>query len=113
MLWKAGHDGIFIYHVVSDRAVFSSLDRFVRQRLEGYYTQGLGPALGEERFHLQLMDWSLGTACCCHDVHNNLKWALAPYGKEQKKASCKRDMPTLSRAAPLPLQNHLRKKKIT
>ena len=100
LLWKAGHDGIFIYHVVSDRAVFSSLDRFVRQRLEGYYTQGLGPALGEERFHLQLMDWSLGTACCCHDVHNSLKWALAPYGKEQKKASCKRDICRLCHAPP-------------
>ena len=69
--------------MVSDRAVFSSLDRFARQRLEGYYTQGLRPALGEERFHLQLMDWSLGTACCCHDVHNSLKWALAPYGSPQ------------------------------
>lgn len=77
ILRKAGHVGICISHVCADRALFSSLDRMFSQRLSAYYRPGVGPDLGEERFMLELTDWSVGTGCCAHDMQNALKWALA------------------------------------
>ena len=102
------HDGIFVYLVVSDREVFSSLDRFVQQRLEGHTRRVWGQPW--EKSDSICNSWTGCSELLVVVTTNNLKWALAPYGKEQKNVSCKRDMLTLSRAAPLPLQNHLRKK---
>ena len=28
---------------------------------------------------LELCDWCIGTACCLHDGHNAIKWAMAPF----------------------------------
>jgi hypothetical protein len=76
-LRTAGHTGICLQHVCADRALFSSLDRMSRQRLQAYYTPGVGPELGEHRTLQELTDWPLGTGCCAHDMQNALKWALA------------------------------------
>lgn len=83
LLRKAGHDGICVQHVCADRALFSPLERLLRQRVEAYYSAGIGPDLGEGRRLLALTDWVVGTGCCAHDVQNSLKWALGGVASPQ------------------------------
>ena len=78
MLRHHGHRGITVFHFVSDRAVFSSLDRMLRQRRKAYYTEGLGPELDDESCMLELTDLYVSTGCAAHDVQNSLKWSLGP-----------------------------------
>jgi hypothetical protein len=77
LLRKAGHAGICLQHSCSDRALFSSLDRMLRQRVSAYYTPGVGPALGDQAELLELTDWVLGCGCAAHDVHNAMKWSVS------------------------------------
>jgi hypothetical protein len=74
---KSGHKGIVVQHFCADRAIFTALDRRLRQRSQAFYTEGLGPDLGDERLMLELTDWSVSTGCVCHDAHNALKWGLS------------------------------------
>jgi hypothetical protein len=83
LLRKAGHQGISIQHVCADRALFSPLERMLRQRVEAYYQEGLGPDLGEGSELLCLTDWVVGTGCCAHDMQNALKWSLCSAGSPQ------------------------------
>lgn len=78
MLQTLGHKGISISHYCFDRALFSSLDRTMRQRhllfhevsSQGEDSMG-GRILGE------LTDWVVSTPCANHDAQNGLKWGLA------------------------------------
>ena len=83
LLRKAGHKGICLHHHSFDRAQFTALDRAFRQRHKAYYTEGLGPDLGEEKTLAELTDWIVGTGCCCHDIQNAMKWALSASGPVQ------------------------------
>jgi hypothetical protein len=76
---KAGHRGICVQHTCADRAMFSTLDRKLRQRNQAYYTEGMGPDLGDDAVLLELTDWVVSTGCVCHDCHNGLKWGLSKY----------------------------------
>lgn len=77
LLRRTGHRGISVQHHAADRAAFDAIDRCFRQRHQAYYTPRLGPDLGEEAPLLELTDWILSTACCCHDLQNALKWSLS------------------------------------
>lgn len=77
LLRTIGFEGVAVSHYVFDRAVYSPLARLARQRHALFYEVHYGE---EERVGhpalLELKDWVLATGCCCHDIHNALKWGL-------------------------------------
>jgi len=76
---KVGHKGTIVQHFCADRAIFTALDRKLRQRSEAYYAEGAGPELGADGLLLQLADWAVGIGCACHDAQNTFKWSLRKY----------------------------------
>ena len=80
LLPHTGHLGTCIFHLAADRAVQTPLQRMLHQRLEGFYTEGLGPQLGEEGPLLHLTGWFITTPCSLHDIQNSLKWAMSSSG---------------------------------
>ena len=79
LLRKAGAEGICIQDFCSDRVVFGALGRVLRQHHQAFYSAALGPNLGADAAMQELPDWSVGTPCAAHDVHNSLKWALSSF----------------------------------
>lgn len=77
---KLGHKGINVFHFGSDGAMFSALDRLLRQRRQAYYNPGMGPDLGGDRDQLCTTDILVSIGCACHDVSNALKWAFPATG---------------------------------
>jgi len=69
--------GVILTHYCFDRALFSALDRLMRQRHNLYYDvlAGGGDNVGEHAI-AELTDWICSTGCANHDVHNALKWAV-------------------------------------
>jgi hypothetical protein len=80
LLRKAKPTGLVVTHVCCDRAVLSALARALQHRRKAYYHPTTGPALGPQRALLQQTDLMVSTGCGAHDVHNGLRWCLAPFG---------------------------------
>ena len=78
MLKKLGHQGISVSHYCFDRALFSSLDRLMRQRHVLYHKVAAagGASTGLDALS-DLTDWVVSTGCANHDAQNALKWGLA------------------------------------
>ena len=75
-LRQRGHRGIAVQHYTFDRAGFSALQRFFKQRhIQMAPTFG-GAADGTSSVLLNLQEWICATGCALHDSHNALKWAL-------------------------------------
>ena len=73
-----GHEGISITHHTYDRAVFTAMRRRLLQRqvaMDNY----LIDQDEDTGVPWSLKTWTLVTACCAHDVHNALKWAVLQY----------------------------------
>ena len=78
MLQHLGHKGIAISHFCFDRALFSSLERVMRQRHMLYHDIAIAGASNEGQEALgEMTDWVVSTACSNHDAQNALKWGLA------------------------------------
>jgi hypothetical protein len=77
MLRSFGRTGIVIFHLGTDRAVLSSLDRLFRQRQKAFYMPGVGPDLGDEAAMFEKTDWYITTGCALHDVSNAIQWGFA------------------------------------
>lgn len=75
MLQTLGHKWISLSHYCCDRALFSSLDRVLRQR-HGLYREVAAEAGGQGELG-KLLDWVISTGCANHDAQNGLKWGLA------------------------------------
>lgn len=83
---QLGHQGICVFHFGSGRAMFTALDRLLRQRRQAYYNPEVGPDLGAARDQLFMMDFFVSTGCASHDVSNALKWSFpAASGAETLK----------------------------
>ena len=79
-LRKLEHQGICISHFAADRAVFGAMLRKFKQLREVYYSEAFGVGASEQGRFRYLLDWVVGTPCCCHDLQNALKWSLESVG---------------------------------
>lgn len=72
-----GHRGILVHHYAFDRAVYSALVMRFGAWHDLRHTQR--PDNGNACIQSELLwltEWIVATGCCCHDVHNSLKWSV-------------------------------------
>ena len=76
-LRELGHRGLAVHHYCWDRAVYSPLERRVKQLHMHVAKQlAVSDASIDGKF-LYLTNWIFASGCCNHDAHNALKWAMA------------------------------------
>ena len=77
-LRELGHRAIAVSHYCFDRALYSFLDKRFRelhQHLESFSGSSfISDAVLESM--LPMLNWVVSSACCNHDAHNALKWAM-------------------------------------
>lgn len=77
VLRQLGHKGLCITHLGADRAVQSALLRIFSWRRAAYYSEGVGPDLGDEAAMLEQTDLFVSLGCAAHDISNSIKWGLS------------------------------------
>ena len=69
------HESILIYHIIFDRAVFSSVhNRFMQ--MNAAMIDACCADVASKAFR-ENSRWLVGLGCCAHDMQNALKWGLA------------------------------------
>ena len=79
-----GHRGVLVEHFAFDRALFSSLRRLILQDRSMRQASRAATLPSAEAVLGPLLQWQVFTGCSCHDVHNALKWVLAPFFKQEQ-----------------------------
>lgn len=86
---EAGHSGLCVSHQVYDRAICSAMTRHHKQMhlARKLFEETTAPP-GQARLSW-LLSWCTTVACVNHDVHNSLRWAIAPWCESK---SCMRGL---------------------
>ena len=76
-LKELGHSGFSIHHFCFDRGFAHSLDRAIIQEMHQKHASRLEVAPGVHIHDLPTDMAVLNSHCCCHAVHNAVKWSLS------------------------------------
>ena len=80
---ELGHDGFSIHHFCFDRGFAHSLDRAIIQELHQRHASRLEVSPGLIVHDLPTDMAVLSSHCCCHAVHNAVKWSLGLADREE------------------------------
>ena len=81
---ELGHIGLCVSHFCWDRAIYSAMDRLLKQ-LHMFQAKHIGSSMeaGAGKL-LHLKKWQFSSACCNHDCHNALRWGSCPLSRTMR-----------------------------